>query len=127
MKPKYFQTITISTGEGECVGHRVGGSPRRTICDTTVVAVEHEAPDQPGRDVGKNVRQEKDHPESDGAGELVGKQHRHGQRQGKLDRHRYDDDQQVVDERPAEDPVAQQLREVLEAGEIRRYAGPFQL
>ncbi len=132
-KPKYFQTMTVSTATispvavGEDI-ERVAAERLPDLRDQPVVAVEHEAPDQAGGDVGEDIGQEEDHAEGDGAEEPVGEQHRHRQRQRQLHRQRDRDDQQVVDEGAAEDLVAEQLPVVLKADRSARGAPrPFQL
>src|ERR1700722_17896608 len=77
-------------------------------------------PDEPGGDRRKHVRQEEDHPEPDRANDPAGDHHRHRQRKRQLDEKREDDDEAVVDERPDESRVAEQVAVVLEPDEFFR-------
>ena len=60
--------------------------------DKAVVAVEHEAPDQAGGDVGEHIGQEEDHAERGGADDPSGEHQGHAERQRQLDRQRDGDD-----------------------------------
>ena len=65
-KPKYFQTITISTATiavwvlAEQM-RRLGAEPVPDRRDEAIVAVIDEAENQAGRDLGQDIRQEEQH------------------------------------------------------------------
>ena len=84
--------------------------------------VEHEMPDQAGRDVGKDIGEEENHPEPGGAGDPPGDHQRHAERERLLDEERDGDDEAVVDQRAVEGRVAEQVAIVLEPDEFLRPA-----
>ena len=94
--------------------------PGRDHARNPVVPVEHEVPDEPGRDIREHVRQEEDHPEPDRANDPAGDHQRDRERERQLDEKGEDDDEAVVDQRPDEGRVVEQVAVVLEPDEFFR-------
>ena len=126
-KPKYFHTTTtvIARNANRRIGQdedRLGSERAEKRRRDPGVAVEHEAPDEPGGDLGEDIRQEENQAEEGvGRGLLIDEQSQQ-QRDRHLDEERHRQNDEGVAHGLPEDGVVEDLFEVGQADEVGRRA-----